>query len=210
MRRVDALSKHPIGFVEELRRKYGGKLELRFSRYRYKRRERDDPRKTFPVCIGEVDSTWLTRQLAALAPDQELALESRVRVGRRWRHIPMIDFYGMRREDLARVLDVLPRFSNETPFVYFSGRCFHAYYPILVTSSQWIKFMGSVLLCNTPSRPRVVDQRWIGHRLVGGYAALRWSWNTRHYKAMPTRVGIGKSELVPRTKKRRLIRIAAA
>jgi hypothetical protein len=210
MRRLNDFSRHPIRFVEKLTRRYGEGLELRFSRYKYKRRVREDRRKSFYVRIGDVDSGWLSQQLTNLAPDEELALESRVRVGGRWRHIPMIDFYGMKQEHLGSVLSVLPKFSNTKPFVYFSGRCFHAYFPILLTSREWLKFMGSVLLCNTPSRPRVVDQRWIGHRLVGGYAALRWSRNTSRYKAMPTRVAVGKSQAIPKTKKRRLLTVAAA
>jgi hypothetical protein len=35
--------------------------------------------------------------------------------------------------------------------------------------------MGRLLLLNLPEKPCLVDTRWVGHRLIGGYAALRWS-----------------------------------
>jgi len=210
MRRADHLKRHPILLVNKLLREYGTDLELSFSRYKYRRRVREDKRRTFRVPISDIGPDWLLRQLGALAPDEELALESRVRLGGRLRHIPMIDFYGMRPQQLTAIVEVLPKFAHVEPLVYFSGRSFHAYFPILVGYSEWVKFMGSALLCNTPSRPSVVDQRWIGHRLIGGYAALRWSWNTPRYKSMPTRVPITVLEPTPTTGTRRSVRVAAA
>jgi len=188
MKRPDNFARHPVQFLRELRHRYGDGLELSFSRYRYKRRVREEVRRTFRVSVREVDLAWLQRQVACLAPGEELAFESRVRIGRSLRHVPMLDFCGMKPGHLAAVIEVLPKYKLNKPFVYFSGRSFHAYFPVLMTSRQWVKFMGSALLCNTPSHPRVVDQRWVGHRLIGGYAALRWSWNTDTYKAMPRRV----------------------
>ncbi|MHB1292207.1 MAG: primase 1D-like protein [Sulfuricella sp.] len=31
-----------------------------------------------------------------------------------------------------------------------------------------------------------VDPRWVGHRLISGYAALRWTKNTEQYLNTPT------------------------
>ena len=157
-------------------------------RYRYARRVREDERESFRVPIAEVDRRWLRRELAALSPEQELALESRVRVGRVTRHIPMLDFVGLERGQLSAVMDVLPQYPVREAQVYFSGRSFHAYFPLLIEPAEWVRFMGSALLCNTPSRLQIVDQRWIGHRLVGGYGALRWSANTAQYRGLPRRV----------------------
>jgi len=190
MRHTDRIGArtHPIRVVRELRQRYGNDLILSFSRYYYKRRTREDVRESFRVPIQKVNKQWLLRQTKRLLLGQELALESRVRTEEGLRHIPMIDFYGMGQGQLIAIMDALPEYSAEEPLVYFSGRSFHAYFPILVRRVEWIKFMGSALLCNTPEHPRVVDQRWIGHRLIGGYAALRWSWNTERYRALPRKV----------------------
>jgi hypothetical protein len=188
MQAIERLDLHPVAFVRTLRARYGADLELSFSRYIYVRRVRKDARESFRVPIADVSHRWLRRELAALAPDQELALESRVRTGRSVRHIPMIDFVGLERGQLAAVMEVLPQYPVREAQVYFSGRSFHAYFPVLITPSEWVRFMASALLCNTPSRPQLVDQRWVGHRLIGGYGALRWSYNTVHYRGFPERV----------------------
>jgi hypothetical protein len=185
-----ATERHPIAIVRALRARYGSELVLSFSRYRYRRRVRADDRESFRAPVATVDAAWLARELAALAPDQELALESRVRLGGALHHIPMLDFIGMAHGQLKSVMEVLPQYPVRQAQIYNSGRSFHAYFPLLITAREWVRFMASALLCNTPSRPRVVDQRWIGHRLLGGYGALRWSCNTRHYRKLPERVPV--------------------
>jgi hypothetical protein len=184
MRRDD----HPIAFVRTLRARFGDDLILSFSRYRYIRRSREDHRQSFVVPIRDVNQRWLAGELCKLHPDEELALESRVRIRQVIRHIPMLDFVSFKPEELAAVTNVLPQYKIREAFIYSSGRSFHAYFPLLITATEWVRFMGSALLCNTPSNPRVIDQRWVGHRLIGGFGALRWSWNTSAYRTQPKRV----------------------
>jgi hypothetical protein len=188
MRQLTSISGHPIEFLKKLRQIYGNNMELNFSRYRYRRRVREDVRESFAAPLKKVNKRWLLYQLSSLAAREELALESRVLFNDKVRHIPMVDFYGMGHGQLTAILDVLPRYTRREPFVYFTGRSFHAYFPVLVSRRQWVKFMGSALLCNTPEHPRVIDQRWVGHRLIAGYSALRWSWNTERYNGFPRRV----------------------
>jgi hypothetical protein len=190
MSNIDDFSRHPIGFLRVLRSKYGNNIELSFSRYRYIRRVREDVRRSFRVAVRDVTRKWLANELAELLTGEELAIESRVSLERERRHIPMLDFVGMERAQLAAVMEVLPQYPTRQALVYKSGRSFHAYFPVLITPAEWIQFMGSALLCNTPSHPRIVDPRWIGHRLISGYAALRWSWNTSSYRAAPTKVKV--------------------
>jgi len=154
MRAITDLSGHPIAVLRVLRRRYGDRLAVGFSRYRYRRRTREDVRESFQVPIHHVDRRWLAVELSRLAEDQELALESRVWQGKTLRHIPMLDFVGLERGELHAVTQVLPQYSLRNVHVYASGRSFHAYYPVLVTPEEWIQFMGSALLCNTPSRGR--------------------------------------------------------
>lgn len=184
----DDFSSHPISFVDHLREKFGANLVLGFSCYKYLPRSRVDDRKRFKIPIDQVTHNWLRHQLLTLQPSQELALESQVTFNGVARHIPMLDFRGMTKGQLSAISEALPKQYQGDIDVFFSGRSYHAYYVQLLTRSQWIKFMGSALLCNTPSDPSVVDQRWVGHRLMGGYAALRWSCNTSHYKNYPQKI----------------------
>lgn len=182
------LALHPIRFLRTIESRYGSGVLLRFSRYLYRPKSRVDERVSFEMSISQVDEGWLLREFEGLGARYELAIESRVKVGRETRHIPMLDFRGMTKGQLLAIMEVFPKELVEGVDVYFSGRSFHAYFPSLLTSRQWVKFMGSSLLCNTPSDPSVVDQRWVGHRLVSGFSALRWSSNTPHYKQYPERV----------------------
>ena len=34
----------------------------------------------------------------------------------------------------------------------------------------------------------IVDSRWIGHRLIGGYSSLRWTNNTGMYRSEPSKI----------------------
>jgi hypothetical protein len=188
MENSDFLRSHPIVFLKDLRTAFGSNLILGFSRYRYSPRIRKDDRVRFNVSIEEVTLGWLKRQLECLEPVQELALESRVLLDGNARHIPMLDFRGMTKGQLTAIMEIFPSSYAKGVHVYRSGRSYHAYFPQLLSTRRWIKFMGSALLCNSPSGASVVDQRWIGHRLIGGYAALRWSFNTPHYKGYPTRI----------------------
>jgi hypothetical protein len=181
-------SKHPIEVLPLLRRKYGKNLELSFSRYWYLPQSRQDPRETFQVRIGEVTQSWLAKELSNLSKGQELAFESRARLGNLRLHLPMLDFKGMLAGQLRAVMEIFPDLVDRKIFVYFTGRSFHAYFPELISHRDWVRFMGSALLCNTPRNPGVVDQRWIGHRLIAGYSALRWSCNSKHYKRFPRKV----------------------
>jgi hypothetical protein len=185
MPQIDKLASHPIAFIQDLRHKYGDDLVLSFSRYYYIQRSREDIRDSFRVPIVDVTAAWVLRQMAELPGDRELALDSRVWQRGRVRHIPMLDFHGMGRGQLVAVMEALPEYPIADASVYFSGRSFHAYFPLLIRPREWVKFMGSALLCNTPTHPRIVDQRWVGHRLISGYASLRWSRNTKRYRAFP-------------------------
>ena len=77
----------------------------------------------------------------------------------------------------------VPWFSKRAPFGRFSnsGRSFHAYSLRLISPKEWREFMGRLLLLNLPGRSSFIDSRWVGHRLVAGYASLRWTANSEQY-----------------------------
>ena len=103
----------------------------------------------------------------------------------------MIDFGG-RHQDilLLKPLHDLQSYWSMEFAIFDSGRSFHAYGNRLLSTEEWIQFMGSLLLLNEPGKNKLIDTRWIGHRLMAGYSSLRWSCNTRWYKRFPTFIGL--------------------
>lgn len=182
------LSRHPIQLVREIEALcHGNSPVLEFARYSYIPQHAGTyPRELFKIPAAEVTPRWLMNQLAALKPDQELALQSRIYYGQRVRHIGMLDFDG---EHEADPRQRLKPFLTTTAFnrlkIYSSGRSLHGYMPMLMSQDQWVTFLARLLMAADPGKPPLIDTRWIGHRLIEGYAALRWSCNTKQYKQLP-------------------------
>ena len=188
---MNELGFHLISVVWAILESGRDDLTLEFSRYRYLPQSVFDERHTFFVPISDVTQNWLDCECSRLQESWELAINSRVRDGRgRTFHIPMIDFVGRNVRALSspRFMEVVGR-NVAKSFEYFdSGRSFHAYSGRLMTGGEWVKFMGRLLLLNFPNEEPVVDARWIGHRLLGGYSSLRWSRNSEHYLMEPQAV----------------------
>jgi hypothetical protein len=74
----------------------------------------------------------------------------------------------------------------EGDFIFFeTGRSFHGYFPGLIPEQAWLGYLGRLLLVNSLEGPQVIDSRWVGHALIRGFTALRWSHNTNRYLAIP-------------------------
>lgn len=86
---------------------------------------------------------------------------------------------------ISSVLNVLPKLLISKMIWYESGRSFHGYGTTLISNEEWIQLMGRLLLVNQPQQHPIVDSRWIGHRLIAGYSALRWTKNTDDYIQVP-------------------------
>lgn len=131
---------------------------------------------------------------ASLSAEQEIAFHSRVHVqgpeGKlRVRHLPLLDFKTGEQalaEAAAECLVTEYRAPNAAFFA--SGHSYHLYLNVLLSEKQWTRFMGRVLLFNPREGEAIVDARWIGHRLMEGFGALRWSSNGGAYSAPPTLV----------------------
>jgi hypothetical protein len=186
-----ALDGHPIQIVESLQAAGLSGGALTFSRYIYRPQSPFDERETFKVQMREIDVEWLEQEVANLSAGWELALNSTVETDRgRTLHIPMIDFSKstIDSDDLLLMRRTLGA-SIAGGLVFFdSGRSFHAYGTKPLEPAEWRKFMGTLLLLNLPGADPLVDSRWVGHRLISGYSALRWSSNTSQYRQIPRRV----------------------
>ncbi|WP_434735547.1 primase 1D-like protein [Candidatus Accumulibacter propinquus] len=180
---------HPFHFLSSLFRKEGATCE--FSKYVYAPDSLLDEREIISVSSDDLTETWIESTLSSLRPDQELAIHSKVSMaGRNW-HIPLIDFSlekDFSHDVFDRMCRYLPKSVMLNMAVYSSGRSFHAYSTTLLTPKEWYVFMGRLLLINQRDVGDVIDTRWVGHRLIGGYGSLRWSNNSGQYLGLPTKV----------------------
>jgi hypothetical protein len=182
--------------VFDLYERYGAGLMMSFSKYFHRPQTVFDERETFSLNIEDVTPSVIEQEITNLRPDWELAMNSLVvdARGRTW-HLPMVDFLAVEFEQLSNsaFVDVIGRDIVKDLIFFNSGRSFHAYSTELLKPKDWVRFMGRLLLLNLPNSAPVVDTRWIGHRLIGGYCALRWSAHSSYHSASPRRVQSWKS-----------------
>lgn len=179
---------HPAHFVIDFaKRSRIGQLEL--SIYRYEPQSVRDTRTIFLLSVSHAESE-LQRAMQELRSGEELAIHSRVFLDQGViAHMPLLDFSGGRESSCsAAVADVAREFGINHFATFSSGRSFHFYGFTLLKHDDWVRFMGRSLLLNEPHRTECVDSRWVGHRLMAGYASLRWTMNSQQYRAIPTLV----------------------
>jgi hypothetical protein len=193
------VEEHPYSVAEEIAGRYGVDLVFTYSRYRIAPpgHQAVAPRSAaFRVAAREVTQEWLGERFAELGPNEEMAWHSLVESGGVSSHIPMIDFIGRPPDSVLRELD--RKLTGEMGLnghlvVFETGRSFHGYFPDLIPGHVWENYLGQLLLINEPALPPVIDARWIGHALVRGFTALRWSHNTNRYRAMPSRLSVSSA-----------------
>lgn len=162
-----------------------------FSKYKYIADSLFDEREIIKIKGEEISEQWVHEQIKSLSENQELAIHSLVTIKGRSYHIPMIDF-SLDEEFSIAVFHRMGMYLSKKILLqtlfYSSGRSYHAYSLNLLSPKQWLEFMGRLLLINPPNNSSVIDTRWIGHRLIGGFSSLRWSNNTDQYLAMPKKI----------------------
>lgn len=185
-----SLSKHPIMLAAGWASTLGPGWIAEFSKYRYIPQSFEDQRERIKVPLDEVTSSWLRSQFLSLESGQDLAMHSRLTLDRRVRHIPMIDCATSSRQSVRELQSLLSGVIKADVRLFWSGRSFHCYGIKPVTVTGWARLMGIALLANLPDVEPIVDTRWVGHRLLGGYSALRWSANSPHYLQFPREVSL--------------------
>lgn len=186
------IESHPIYKLKNSLLKKEPRLILEFSRYVYVSYGVTQSREIFHIKASDVINGWLEDQIEMLSGGQELAFHSRVKLhenDNNTYHIPMIDFINTRSEEkiISKIEPVNQKLEADL-VLYQSGNSYHGYYFILLNENDWYKFLGSILLCNPPSRinDEIIDSRWVGHSLEHSFSALRWSQKTSKYKIVPT------------------------
>ncbi len=177
-------NRHPVCMVSQWAHLIGDDWLASLSRYRYVPQQINDPREQITIALGDLTTSWLDAQLAALPEDHELAFHSLLKRKEHELHIPMIDFMpreGQQQEIVSWAYQHLGIHLT----LFDSGRSLHGYGDTPVSRDKWFKLMGLMLLANRPNQQNSVDIRWVGHQLLAGYSALRWSKNSSHYRKIP-------------------------
>lgn len=163
-----------------------------FSKYIYIPNSIDDKRKHFIIKGNEFTKERIESEIASLDKGEELAFHSTIEINRKTYHFPFIDFsisiddWNFDR-DFIRLKRTIPK-AHEI-ILFNSGRSLHGYSLKLLTQKEWIDFMGRLLLVDLANTSyKIIDSRWIGHRLMGRYSSLRWSNNSGKYLTEPFRI----------------------
>jgi len=186
---MNSRSEHPLGFVSQFLEHQPCIHSIELSIYRYAPQEIEDQRRIVRLpaksLVQEFDSL-----LCQLQPNEDIAFHSRVYVNagnyERVMHMPLIDFQGdLSKESLVNVASLAMEVGCNRIALYESGRSFHLYGFSLMEPPLWSRFMARLLLLNPPRGPGYIDNRWVGHRLLAGFASLRWSCNGSSYLRWP-------------------------
>lgn len=177
---------HPFFFLKDL---FDSESIYSLSKYIYLPDSLTDDRIIYQVLGGDFSFDYINNMIYSLDFDQEVAFHSIVKTkyGKTF-HIPMIDFaMNDLTINIYHRLKYFIDYKILSNMIFFSsGNSFHAYSSKLLTHKEWLNFMGSLLLINSPNSPiNIIDDRWIGHRIMSGYSSLRWSNNSGTYKAIP-------------------------
>jgi hypothetical protein len=161
-----------------------------FSRYVYRPQTIADERNVFFLPAPRL-AEGFQEAFSALRPEEEIAINSRVYLRNgEMRHIPMLDLIGdFNPVNVPLVRACLADYSIPRFRLYSSGRSFHLYGVGCLAPERYEKFLGRALLMNLPGKADIVDQRWIGHRILGGFATLRWTNRSGYYLACPKFAG---------------------
>ena len=188
--------RHPVSWVRRVLSEHvnegyiSNSSSFTFSKYTYLPQSFIDERNVFTVNSWYLNDENLMNIINSLGQGEELAFHSQIFDFGKQYHLPLIDFGNVDRGIMdSSVLRDLASHWNLSFNIYNSGRSYHAYGNRLVSNDEWLKFMGSLLLLNKPSGFKLIDERWVGHRIMAGYSALRWSLNTSQYKKIPELVG---------------------
>ena len=163
---------------------------ISFSHYAYLPQTVDDTRFPLQVPAKDFLDLGFVEQLFRSTPNgHELAVHSDMLLADGSRsHLLMVDMATSAKAHLEKLRTFLGDDLFQRIVWFDSGRSFHGYGQDLLSERRWVEFMGLLLLANQPRLEPTVDPRWIGHRLMAGYAALRWTRNTPQYLVLPSRI----------------------
>ena len=157
------------------------------GKYKYIPKSLADYRMISKIKVKDFKSDF-EKFCRTLGEGEEIAIQSRVYDGDRLvGQIPMIDLMCKPNAEEAKSIKRLMSDFGVSELGFFdSGRGFHCYGMTLFSADKLFEYFGRLLLVNDTSLPPLVDTRWVGHRMLAGYGALRLTFNSKAYKAAPT------------------------
>lgn len=181
---------HPYWHVRSIVERRDDIATLSMSYYSYRPQTVADQRLIWQISADEfLDSTQVATIIDETPIDQELAIHSNVVTKNgALQHLVMVDMSTSAKAHLDKLRVYLGDNFFQQIAWFNSGRSFHGYGEELLSEQDWVQFMGLLLLANQPRIEPTVDPRWIGHRLLAGYAALRWTKKTSFYLTPPSKV----------------------
>ncbi|WP_157685166.1 primase 1D-like protein [Robbsia andropogonis] len=179
---------HPYWHVRSIVENRPDIVSLQFSYYNYQPQTVEDNRTVWNISRQRfLDPDEVDNLMVSVPLNHEFAINSNVRLDSgEIQHIAMVDMSTTSKAHLLKLRAFLGDNFFEGITWYSSGRSFHGYGDEILSHTNWIKFMGLLLLVNQPKLAPTVDPRWIGHRLLAGFSALRWTKNTEYYLSHPT------------------------
>lgn len=121
----------------------------------------------------------IEKELLSLAPDCRLSVHSYAvtSTAPRFLHIPLVDFKPPPSDkNLKAIREAMKAVGEKSGVILISGESYHYYGFELMEPHNWLKFMSRLLLLNDPiTKETLVDSRWVAHRLIDGFGALRIS-----------------------------------
>ena len=183
-------SSHPYWHVKSVVERRADIQYLTFSYYNYRPQTVEDNRIIWELPASEFTQPRIISEIIANTPfGHELALQSNMRLNEsEERHLFMVDMSTSSQAHLEKLRGLVGEREFESIAWFKSGRSFHGYGTNLLTTQEWVRFMGLLLLANKPKMEPTVDPRWIGHRLIAGYSSLRWTKNSDYYILPPSLV----------------------
>ena len=184
---------HPLPFIRSICDDNRTIERLEFSCYEYTPQSVEDTRTIYDIPANKLEKGY-QKLKDGLKNEEEIACHSRVYLESGViRHIPFLDLSGKfsnrRIQKTVDVInDVFDDFKLGKIAFFESGRSYHLYGARLLSENRWKKFLGRALLLNLPDEKDIVDQRWIGHRLIAGYGTLRWTCHTDQYRQEPAEI----------------------
>lgn len=181
---------HPYWLVRSIIENNPRVATLSMSYYSYSPQTVADARLKWDLSSSHFLDSQRMEVIIEETPDEhELAMHSIVKLDSgEQRHLVMVDMSTSAKAHLEKLRAYLDYEFFQRISWFTSGRSFHGYGEDILSEGDWIKFMGLLLLANKPRVEPTVDPRWIGHRLLAGYSALRWTRNTAHYLTLPSRM----------------------
>lgn len=183
---------HPYWHVRSVVQLARDIVAVPVSYYTYRPQTVADTRTKWLIPIDQfLDPELMAETLGNTPVSQEMAVHSDMRLADGTRaHLVMVDMSTSAKAHLEKLRAFLGDHFFQRIAWYASGRSFHGYGESLLAEADWVRFMGLLLLANQPRLEPTVDPRWIGHRLMAGYASLRWTRNTPHYLGLPKSIAM--------------------